>query len=166
MTNESSIHLTEEELNDLLIGESASASASHLAACPSCRAKVEEFQSGLEAFNQTALSWCEMRSVTLPVPQVPAKPRHWPLATMGWAAAGLLLIMMAPIVRQTNWFHPNHGAPVITAHEGEGDTEAQIAQDNELLKAVNAAINPSEEPQLDEFGLSAKPHPRHSRGVK
>jgi hypothetical protein len=41
------------------------------------------------------------------------------------------------------------------------DSEAQIAQDNELLKAVNAAINPDEMSPFKEYDLSGRPHPRH-----
>jgi hypothetical protein len=37
------------------------------------------------------------------------------------------------------------------------DTEAQIAQDNQLLQAVNAAISPDEESPIDEYKILESP---------
>jgi hypothetical protein len=40
------------------------------------------------------------------------------------------------------------------------NSEAQIAQDNELLQSVNLALNESDVPQINMYDLSDGPHPQ------
>jgi hypothetical protein len=136
------------------------ASESHLAACPLCRGKVEEFQSDLGAWNRTTLKWSEARAARAGRIQVRPARRRPPLAALGWAlAAAALLAIAIPVGREAGMFGANHGTTVAQQEE----SEAQIAQDNELLKAVNAAINPDEMSPLKEYDLFGRPHPRHRR---
>ena len=55
-------HLSDEALNDVLIGVGTSVSESHLAECPLCRGKVDEFQSDLGMWNAATLQWSEARA--------------------------------------------------------------------------------------------------------
>jgi hypothetical protein len=163
MTPETTNHLSDEALNDVLIGMGSLASESHLAACPLCRGKVEEFQSDLGAWNITTLNWSEARAeragrIQARLSGIRPARRRPPLAAMGWAlAAAALLALAIPVGREAGMFGPNHGSTVAP----QEDSEAQIAQDNELLKAVNAAINPEEMSPLKEYDLFGRPHPRH-----
>ena len=155
MTPETTNHLSDEALNDVLIGLGSSASESHLAACPLCRGKVEEFHSDLGTWNRTTLKWSEARAGRI---QVRPARRRPPLGALGWAlAAAALLAIAIPVGRESGMFDTNHGTTVAQ----QEDSEAQIAQDNELLKAVNAAINPDEMSPLKEYDLFGRPHPRH-----
>jgi len=155
------MHLSEEALNDVLIGEASPAAASHLAGCAACRAKVEQTGLAMQLFNKASLAWSETRSITMQAPRVPARGRHLPFATAAWAAvAGLLLVAAVPVWRHAERPAPQPGTMAVSSNMGAEDSETQIAQDNELLKAVDAAINPNEEPSLHEFGLSARPHHR------
>jgi predicted anti-sigma-YlaC factor YlaD len=152
-------HLSDEALNDVLIGIGSSASESHLAGCPLCRGKVEEFQSSLGAWNVATLNWSEARAERAGAIQVrPAQPRL-PMAALGWALAAVALVAIAiPVWRDVSFLGSHHDTAVVAPQE---DSEAQIAQDNELLKAVNAAINPDEMSPFKEYDLSGRPHPRH-----
>jgi hypothetical protein len=158
MTREEMNHLSEEALNDVLIGMASSASELHLAACTACRAKVEGFHADLGAWNGATLAWSQDRaqhgeSIRIPVPH-----RRLPLAALGWALASAALLAIAiPAGRESGIFGTNHGAAAVAPQQ---DSETQIAQDNELLKAVNAAINPDEMPQLKEYDLFKRPHPQ------
>jgi hypothetical protein len=80
------------------------------------------------------------------------------IAFASWAAVTFaLLIMAAAIWRHTPVATPNHAHTIETQAM---DTEAQIAQDNQLLQAVNAAISPDEGAPLNEYKLLKKPHSR------
>jgi len=154
------MHLSEEALDDLLIGDGPAESEAHLAACPECRAKVEAFQSDLALFNKATLCWGEVQSATMPAPQARSSARRLPLAIAAWGAtvAGLLMAVGVPVWRHAERFPASHQASSIAP---TADTELQIAQDNELLKAVDMAINQEEASPLSEPSLAAKPHSRH-----
>ncbi|MGO8756545.1 MAG: hypothetical protein ACLQG3_00330 [Terracidiphilus sp.] len=159
MTRESTTHLSNDALNDVLIGLGDAESEFHLAACPLCRAKVEEFRSGLDTFNQTTQAWSEARSSTSP--RIEVRPRRLRLSVpaLSWAlAAAVLLTVAAPVWRHNDFFPAHRDTQATGAPE---DSEAQIAEDNELLKEVDAAINPEEVSPIKEYDLSVRPHPRH-----
>jgi hypothetical protein len=67
-----------------------------------------------------------------------------------------LLVMAVVIGRHAPPVQPNHADHVEVAQPV--DSEAQIAQDNQLLQAIDAAISPDEESPIDEYNLSARPH--------
>ncbi len=167
MTRELSAHLSEEALNDVLIGMGSDESEIHLAVCAACRARVDEFHSDMDAFNRSSLASSEFASRQSPHPIVP-RPRSQSLRVLSFgmaAAAALFLAMTTSLWHKTdhkidqgstNQVSFNQGAPHVDVPE---DTEAQIAQDNELLKAVNAAISPEDESPFSEYHLLGRPQP-------
>ena len=83
-------HLTDDQLDDHLIGDLAPAPAAHLAACSLCAQRVAAARSPLDSFHTVSTAWSERRSATLPIP-VPAPPRPvWQRQT-AWATACLAL---------------------------------------------------------------------------
>ena len=53
-------HLSDEALDDVLIGLGSLASHAHLAQCPQCRARVESFQTTGDLFNQASRQFSEI----------------------------------------------------------------------------------------------------------
>jgi hypothetical protein len=175
MKNNCAAHLSEEALNDLLIGMGAPESEHHLEGCAECRARVDEFHAGMELLNQTTRAWSEYRA--LRIESAPGKAsarraasswagvlgsgaRKMPLATMGWATAAVLVAAIAvPVWRMHN--QPPVGSMTPATAQPQ-ETEAQIAQDNQLLREVDAAINSDEESPLGAYSSSKRPHPRQS----
>lgn len=158
MTLEFSAHLSEEALQDVLIGIGSPDSDAHLALCSICRGQLQEFRSDMQLFNRTSLAWSEARSAAaLPAAPVP-KFRNLVFAPASWIlAATLLLAIGLPM-----WNH-NHRSDLNLAPVPASlpeDSQAQIAQDNDLLREVNAALNQAEESPLNEYHLSDRPHPR------
>ena len=97
MTYESP-HLSEEALNDVLIGMGSYQSELHLASCPECRAKVETFRSGMNMFNETSLAWIESASSATPRSAVlRPKPRRLEFRSIGWAVAALALLIATAV---------------------------------------------------------------------
>ncbi|MDR3724123.1 MAG: hypothetical protein P4K83_06505 [Terracidiphilus sp.] len=165
MNSDFSVHLSEEALNDILIGIGSEQSERHLAQCPECRARVEEFNSGIALLDATSMAWSRQRAAQMPDPPPHTGAGRFPLATMGWATAAVLLIaIVAPV-----WRHhlnqskigyatqPAIQTPEVTHAE---DSEAQIAQDNALMRDVDAAINASEASPLGGYTRPERPYRR------
>jgi hypothetical protein len=163
MTYQAMNHLSDEALSDVLIGMGSAEAESHLAACAVCRGKVEEFRAGLDVLNAATLAWSEDRARRAPRIHAPSPADsrlYWPrVAALGWSlVAVVLLALVVPLWHPAHWFAPIHSAAVVAPPE---DSQEQIAQDNELLKAVDAAIHPNEILPLKQVGLLERPHPRH-----
>lgn len=149
-------HLTDEALDDVLIGLGSLASQAHLAHCLECRARVEEFQSSVELFNQASLGYSEAQpgkalSTTQPAHRFLARP-----VLAAWAAAAVLSILAGPAAWHVFAPHSVH-APAIATDVQESET--QIAEDNELLRQVNAAIAPDEQSVVEQYQLLEAPRP-------
>lgn len=153
-------HLTEEMLDDVLIGMATVESQAHLAECSACRAKVEGFQSDMALLGETAMGWSRQRAAGMDQHPLETRARqlHW--AAMRWAAAGVLIVAVAvPFL----WHHDNGPAVAINVTPRSPQVEenaAQIAADNDLMRAVDAAINPSDEMPMVVSHHANKAHPR------
>ncbi|MDE1162821.1 MAG: hypothetical protein PW792_12850 [Acidobacteriaceae bacterium] len=104
------LHLTDEQIDEHLIGDLAPAAASHLAGCEHCQERVAATEAPMVAFREMSLAWAERRSATMPVP---AMNSHTTRAShrFGWAMAGtcaLALGFAIPVTRA-------HHAPAETA---------------------------------------------------
>ncbi len=155
MTRGLSRHLSEEALDDVLIGLGSAESESHLARCAECRFKIEQFGADVDLFNKASMAWSEAQPARAVRPARMTPKLRMPVAFAGSVAAVILAIAVAVSV----WHHEHS----FVANDGGGndqpavDSQAQIAQDNELMQAVDAAISPQEESPIDEYDLSESP---------
>lgn len=153
-------HLTNEALDDVLIGLGSPASLAHLARCPECRARVEAFQSSIEVFNQASLAFCEAQPLKATPASRPA-PRYFTRPVLAAWATAVLLILVSPVAWHLFKPHPVQGPAIATV---EQDSETQIADDNELMRQVNAAIEPDDQSVVDQYQLLTGPrsqaHPK------
>jgi hypothetical protein len=156
MTKPRSAHLSEEALDDVLIGLGSPESDAHLAECETCRGQLEQFRSGVRVFNQASLAWSEARPMRIPLSPVRSKVRRAVFAPAGWALAAAVLLLMIGLPM---WNHDrrtalsNRTAPAAAIE----DSPAQIAQDNDLLRSVDEALNTSEASPISEYHLSDGP---------
>ena len=159
MTPGAIIHLSEESLDDVLIGLGSPESHAHLAACAECQAQVEAFRGDMRLLNAASMAWSESRR-----PQerivAPQGARTW-VPFGSWIAVCATVVVMAVAI----WQHrpapaPNH--PTILQPQ-PADSDAQIAQDNQLLEAVNAAISPDEDSFIDEYNIGVETPPPHAK---
>lgn len=164
MSMQSATHLSDEALDDLLIGLASVESEAHLAECAACRIKVQAFGAHLNVFNQATMAWSQSRSEALPAIRPAASARAksvWKaLAPLEWAAAVAVLLLLALPV----WNRNQLPVPVsnTSATPSAGDSEAQIAADNDLLKSVDAALNADDTSPITEYDLIERPH-SHSK---
>jgi len=156
MTPESTIHLSEEALSDVLIGLGAEESLAHLAGCAECRAQVATFRGDIGLFNAASMAWSQSRRPQARESAPRARTLH--AAFWGWAAVATALVVMAVGI----WRHRPDSGPsqANTVQQSQPpDSEAQIAQDNQLLEAINAAISPDEALPLKEYKILESQHP-------
>lgn len=148
-------HLSEESIADVLIGLGSAESHAHLESCPECRAQVEMFRGDISMFNAASMEWSQSRPQR-PVQVRPA--RRIPAAFVGWAVSAAAMAAMLIGV----WRHQSPAPPsqANTAPQRLTDSEAQIVEDNQLLQAVNAAINQDEASPIDEYKILESPHTR------
>jgi len=164
-------HLTDDQIDDLLIGDSASGSLAHLESCSDCAARLAAAHEPLSSFNAASLAWGERRSATLPL-QLQPKPAglfnggrvRLAVGALGTAAAAVFALALAlPML--------HHGSATETAHQANpqaasAQTEAvavadtlpavaatqsqtpedQISRDNRLLQAIDRELATSETP--------------------
>jgi hypothetical protein len=156
MTPVHSTHLSEEAFDDVLIGLGSPDSEAHLAVCQDCWRRVNAFRSDVALFNSASMAWTESRPVPL-TPTARKTVHRTRLAFVSWAATVAVLAGTAVAV----WHHHGPSAPqsqTAAPLSQPSDTEAQIAQDNQLLQAVDAAISPDEESPIDEYKLVQTRH--------
>ena len=158
MTQPRSAHLSEEALDDVLIGLGSPESDAHLAECEVCRGQLEEFRSGMRVFNQASLAWSEARPMRSLRSLVRSKVRPGVFAPAGWALAAAVLLMMIGV---PVWRHDHRTALIKSTAPAAAneDSPAQIAQDNDLLRSVDEALNTSEASPISEYHLSDGPQP-------
>lgn len=161
MTPASTTHLSEEALDDVLIGLGSAASHAHLEACAECRSRTTTVRGDIALFNAASMAWSESRRPLARV-SVP-NARRVPAALLGWVTAAAAMVAMAFGIWHYRAENPASQANTHTVQPAQpADTEAQIAQDNQLLKDVNAAISTDEASPIDEYKILESPSP-HSK---
>lgn len=158
MTHEPGIltaHLTEEELDDLLLGQAAPHAQQHLDACELCRAQLAPFQTAVAAFNDASMAWAQAKSNTISRDLSTIRPaRTQPLA---WSLGAAMLVAVA--VALSVGVHRTPSEAGTTAQSAQIQHAAQhaphdpeeIAADNAMLEAINSAINPAEPSPIEPF---------------
>jgi len=155
-------HLNDDQFADCLLGSKTnSAQAAHLLECPGCREELELFRSSVENFNSMSLVWSEKRSATSPTCVVSKGSSGW-VSNWAWSMAIVMLLSVGTSLHTRN--EANQASSTVqTSAPNNQNSEAEIAKDNELMKAVNREIS-----RKEPFPLLADnvPVPRYGRGVK
>ncbi len=160
------LHLTDDQIDDLLMGDLLPVPAAHLAACTHCADRVAEATDLLSSFQSVTLSWSERRSATLPPLSRPLQ-RHlwqrrssWVTACVGFAV-GLTFINLphtaAPRVDgprpiqvgsiQQAALQATPQLPSLADINQSPDTPPaapeQVSADNQMLQAIDDELHPA-----------------------
>jgi len=154
-------HLSEDELDEVLLGIAAPEVSAHLAVCAPCTRRLTIFQTELQAqisaFNQASLAWSEARSNTISrdIRNHKATPRLTLPAVWSGAAA---LVLAATFALHTSFQHAagsldaaNSAATLSSpdAVHPEHD-QHELASDNAMLAAIDSEMGT---PQAAQFGI-------------
>jgi hypothetical protein len=143
-------HLSEDDLDDFLLGLASSDAAGHVAACPACRQRIATFESQMAVFNQASRDWSEARSNTISRDLAAHRPslRLTPAAMWYSTAAAVLAVALTV----TTNLHRDAGLQTGTS---QTETVAAVAPDeidadNAMLAAINSE---TATPRASRFGL-------------
>jgi hypothetical protein len=163
-------HLSEEQIEDHLIGDLDGVAAAHLAECTECSVRVADAAQPLVSFRQFSSAWSERRSATMPLPAVEADLLVWQRRA-GWAMAACVLLVgvsfagnnrnaemlrasdasvqSASTVKSRPFNVPlrdRQTAPDESAvRVATEDDSSQYAGDNRMLKAIDTELDASVE---------------------
>ncbi len=165
-------HMTDDQMDDLLIGDAAPALRAHLAACPACDARLTEFRATLGLFNQASLTWSEARSNTLSRDLSNHRPSfRLPAWSGSWSFALALLFLVALALSVALPRRQDIGGTFALKHavgasgSPQADRDQEIASDNAMLQAIHSEIYRPEPSPLAPYEQAedATPTPRHSQ---
>jgi len=180
MSNRHLTHLSEDQIDDVLIGDLAAEPAAHLKQCAECQTRLEAAEAPMASFAAVSMAWSERHSATAPVTLLQAansagqRRANWVAA----ATAMLLLAVSIPLTMRDNRTQvvasdtsmqtPAKPVVVQQASNNAGQEQvqpaaivhhehpaAQLAQDNEMLQAINRELDASVQSPSDNFGLTA-----------
>jgi hypothetical protein len=164
------LHLSDDQIDDHLIGDLAAEPAAHLADCAHCIQRVATAAAPIASFESVTMAWSERRSATLPLPNLSAQRPLWQ-RHMSTAMAGFTFVFGFALINANHEFSFRtadvppavHSAreistprvifptPVFsqTASVHIPPPEAQIAADNQMLNAVDNELEASADTPAD-----------------
>jgi hypothetical protein len=95
------VHLSEDQILNVLSGDVSTGVAAHLANCSICARRVAEFEAPIASFRAVTLAWSERRSATLPLEPVAQPPLAWYRRAViaATATTALLVGISVPMLR-------------------------------------------------------------------
>ena len=159
-------HLTDDQIDDALIGDLAEDCAAHLAACDQCQLRLAEAEAPIVSFNAVSLAWSERQSATMPRPATSGNAGWLPRALWAATAAAVLAVGIAvPVMRHSpaenaeTSVHSSAAVPTLMASTGPVDNpvaarDEQIAHDNQMLEKINRELTPTSSLDQD-YGLQS-----------
>jgi hypothetical protein len=161
-------HLSEDELDDMLMGLGSAAAHAHLARCAACRTQVQEFHSIVTAFNEASLEWSEAKSNTISRDLTARHPRFLLTPAMTWSLVATLLLAVTAGAFELRAVHeqtlsarnaPAVVGPVVETAAAAANApgtqvsgqDSQIAEDDAMLRAIDSEANRAEPSPLGEY---------------
>ena len=102
------VHLSEDQILNVLSGDVSTGVAAHLANCSICARRVAEFEAPIASFKAMTLAWSERRSATLPLEPVNQPPMAWYRRAViaATATTALLVGISVPLIRNAGTSAP------------------------------------------------------------
>jgi hypothetical protein len=153
-------HLDDYQFLGCAIGEEPGVeAAAHLRECEACREELARFGMSVSSFNSAARAWSEARPV-----KVRTEGRgYWTARPFIAMASGMVAAcLVLGLGMEAVWHHEQGGRPGTAAsvRGPQEDSEAQIAQDNQLLMAVDVATRSDDRSPVLEYGLAPESNDR------
>ena len=150
-------HLSEEEMDEVLMGLAGSDVERHLASCDACRGTLAQFRVDVVGLEQASRAWNEARANSMPALRANTTKtgiRRFGIAAMGVACA--LVLMLGLLIGkgvQVGHRTPSAVADSSVAEDGSPIRGGELNQDNALMVAINKETGPIPSP-LDAYHRS------------
>lgn len=134
-------HLSEQQLNDWILGQAGSDATEHMETCAGCRREAEELKRALDSFHESIHNAAEGYGL---VWRQPARPERSPwsrLMAQRWAYALAVAAILAASVVLLRFDHGRRPRPV-AGTIGESEILMQIQAD--VSDYVPSALEPGE----------------------
>lgn len=149
------IHLTEDQLDEVLIGCASPETAAHLHDCEFCNGQLAEFRSTMAAFHHAASAWSEAKSNALTRDLNRHQPAFRITARAAWSCASVVVLAAATALGLGLHQHADRIA-VARQHRQQLDAASSqdLASDDAMLRQIDSALDTSE-PSPDElYGIA------------
>lgn len=149
-------HLSDEQIDDQLIGDLSPEAAAHLADCAACIRRVAEAEAPMSHFRAVATEWSHRRSATMPQIVTAYKPRWAQRFAFGTATAAFLAVAFA-IPTISTLHTPTHTRVSGAASPLAGQTVTQAAavpQASVTEQRVAVRVRPVSQPVEDDKTIS------------
>lgn len=147
-------HLNDQEFTDALLREASFEAAVHLRDCDACRKELEELAAGLAQLRTAVVAWSDRTHATSGVHPVP----RWKLPRVaGSAAFAASLVLLTFCLLPAVMGRPvgNHSAGIVRAATSpDHPAKVRVAEDNQLLEAVNREISEQVAPAMQPLQVS------------
>jgi hypothetical protein len=134
-----SLHLTDSQLDDHLIGDSSPEIQNHLAACDLCSARLHTSLAPIASFDAATLAWGERRSATMPMQRFATRELSWH-QRLAWSASMAAAIAVGfAVPMATNQAHVSHDQAFVASATAASTAQPdeQVADDNQMLQAID-----------------------------
>jgi hypothetical protein len=153
-------HLTEDELEEVLLGVDIAERKVHLAECAACRGTIDEFRDSLKLFNQASMGWSEAKSCSMTRDLARPEPARRMNVRAVWACGGLLVAVLAGAVAPTAARHTGaetRTTPVAGASaDAQTENVSEIAGDNAMMRQIDSVISTPEPSPSQLYGQPSR----------
>ena len=145
----SDAHLSEDQLDEVLMGIAEPAVRQHAARCATCGKRLATFQELMVTFNDATLAWSEARSNRMPTELAPAGARGWLYDGLGsrsrvayaGAAVAALAMLIAGVMHDRGAAAPApSGAESAARSDYSSSRQQEISNDNAMLFEISAEL--------------------------
>ncbi len=162
MNNLQNPHLTEDELDEVLMGFASEDATLHVAACEPCGARLDVFRSQMAVFSQASMAWSDARSNTISRDILAHKPTRRLTLTTVWSSAATLMLALAFSLTTALHQGPRAADSAVVAHPDHDQSE--LASDNEMLAAINSEFGAPRQAQVGIYE-NVTAHPAGARSA-
>jgi hypothetical protein len=162
---ETVLHLSEEQIDDQLMGDPSGEAAAHLAECEECSLRVAEAAGPMKDFCDVSSAWAARRSATMPIPSVQAGALVWE-RRVGWAMTACAVVvgisitsngrkaeMLRTSAQSAQSVSAVRSTPVqvavvpsaVAVEAADGEAAERYSGDNKMLKAIDSELDASVE---------------------
>ena len=162
-------HLTDDDLDEMLIGCASPEMAAHVDQCAACAGHLAEFRSSLASFNQAASAWSEAKSNALTRDLQRHRAPFRITARAAWSCASVVVLAVMAAVglglhersAQIAAAQAERRWGQIETASNEANSEREMANDDAMLRQIDSAISSTEPSPEELYGARSSTSASH-----